>query len=112
MVIPFFGKSNLICLEFMGNINLVATDDHRTLPTSNSQVTVKVGNIFVGDRGGDIKHNDSTLTAIVNKQGQKERKENERILERQELTQRDVASKLTSCPVVLWTVNLMGPPLV
>lgn len=44
------------------NIHLVATEDNGNVLTDTDQVTMPVGYVLIGDSGGDIKHDDSTLS--------------------------------------------------
>lgn len=43
------------------DVYLVAAEDNRDVLTDSNQVTMPVGHIFVGDTGGDVKHDDGTL---------------------------------------------------
>ena len=47
------------------DVNLVATKNDRDAFADTLQVAVPVGNILVGDAGGDVEHDDTTLTLDV-----------------------------------------------
>ena len=59
-------ESNLFRLDLpVLDLDLVSTEDDRNVLTDTSQVTVPIGNILVGNTGGDIKHDDCTLALDV-----------------------------------------------
>jgi hypothetical protein len=47
------------------NVNLVATEDDRNVLADTLQVTMPIGNVFVRDAGGDIKHDDAALSLNI-----------------------------------------------
>jgi len=47
------------------NINLVAGQDDGNVLADTDQITVPVGNVLVGNTGGDIEHDDTTLAVDV-----------------------------------------------
>lgn len=56
-------KHNALGFDFpIFNVHLVATEDNGNVLTDTDQVTMPVGYVLIGDSGGDIKHDDSTLS--------------------------------------------------
>ena len=47
------------------DIDLVTTEDDGDVFANTDKITVPVGNVLVGDTGGDVKHDDAALTVNV-----------------------------------------------
>jgi len=47
------------------DIDLVSTKNNRDVLTDPLEITMPVGNILVGDTGGDIKHDDTALALDI-----------------------------------------------
>lgn len=47
------------------DIDLVTTEDDGDVFANTDKITVPVGNVLVGDTGGDVKHDDAALTVDV-----------------------------------------------
>lgn len=56
-------KHNALGFDFpVFDIHLVAAEDDGNVLTDTDQIAMPVGYVFIGDSGGDIKHDDSTLS--------------------------------------------------
>ena len=59
-------KDNRLCLDFpVLDVDFVSTQSNGYVFTDSNQISMPVGNVFVGDSGGDIEHDDRTLTLNV-----------------------------------------------
>ena len=59
-------KGNLLGLDLtILDFDLVSSQDNGDVFTDSSQITMPVGNIFVSDTRGDIKHDNGTLSLNV-----------------------------------------------
>lgn len=47
------------------NIDLVTAKDNRNVLADTDEITVPVGNVLVGDTGGNIEHDDTTLSVDI-----------------------------------------------
>lgn len=47
------------------NVDLVSAEDDRDVLADTDEITVPVGDVLVGDAGGDIEHDDTTLAVDV-----------------------------------------------
>jgi len=74
------------------NIDLVASKNDGNVLANTDQVAMPVGNVFVGDTGGDVKHDDTALAIDV--------------------VSVTKTSKFFSCPAVSQTSNWMLPKFV
>lgn len=61
-------KHNALGFDFpVFDVHLVATEDDGNVLTDTDQITMPVGYVLIGDSGGNIKHDDSTLSCRSNK---------------------------------------------
>lgn len=59
-------ECNLLGLDLtIFDLDLVTSEDDRNVFTHTSQITMPVGNVFVGNTRCDVKHNNSTLPLNV-----------------------------------------------
>jgi len=59
-------EGDCLCLDLsLLDINLVAGEDDGDVLADTDQVTVPVGNVLVGNSGGNVEHDDTTLAVDI-----------------------------------------------